>query len=92
MTKLRVGIVFGGRSVEHEVSVASATSIREALDPGRYEVSLLVSTPKAAGGSAAPGALPANAGRGEEVSLPAVPGDGTLMSVARGASRSGGST
>ena len=25
MDKLRVGIVFGGRSVEHEVSIASAT-------------------------------------------------------------------
>ena len=41
MDKIRVGLVFGGRSVEHEVSVASATSILGALDPGRYEVTLL---------------------------------------------------
>ncbi|MSO84116.1 MAG: D-alanine--D-alanine ligase A, partial [Acidobacteria bacterium] len=35
--KLRVGIIFGGRSGEHEVSVASATSIFKHLDPMRYE-------------------------------------------------------
>lgn len=34
--KLRVGILFGGRSTEHEVSVASATTVYEALDPARY--------------------------------------------------------
>jgi D-alanine-D-alanine ligase len=81
MTKLRVGIVFGGRSVEHEVSVASATSIREALDPGRYDVSLLCVDTEGRWRLGGPGALPANAGRGEEVSLPAVPGDGTLISA-----------
>jgi D-alanine-D-alanine ligase len=36
MSKLRVGIVFGGRSTEHEVSVASATAVFQALDPSRY--------------------------------------------------------
>ena len=36
MPKLRVGIVFGGRSTEHEVSVTSATTILKALDPARY--------------------------------------------------------
>src|SRR4029453_13276235 len=41
MTKLRVGLLFGGRSVEHEVSVASASSIFRALDPARYEVRLV---------------------------------------------------
>ena len=81
MSKLRVGIVFGGRSVEHEVSVASATSIREALDPSRYEVSLLCVDTEGRWRLGAPGALPANAGRGEEVTLPAVPGDGTLVSA-----------
>jgi D-alanine-D-alanine ligase len=38
MAKLRVGLLFGGRSVEHEVSIASASSIFQALDPSRYEV------------------------------------------------------
>jgi D-alanine-D-alanine ligase len=36
--KLRVGVVFGGRSGEHEVSVRSARSVIEALDKNRYEV------------------------------------------------------
>jgi D-alanine-D-alanine ligase len=35
--KLRVGIIYGGRSGEHEVSVASAASIIRHLDPERYE-------------------------------------------------------
>ena len=34
--KLRIGILFGGRSTEHEVSVVSATTVLKALDPGRY--------------------------------------------------------
>ena len=38
MSKLRVGLLFGGRSVEHEVSIASASFIFKALDPSRYEV------------------------------------------------------
>jgi D-alanine-D-alanine ligase len=41
MTKLRVGIVFGGRSTEHEVSVTSATTILSALDPSRYDPVLI---------------------------------------------------
>jgi len=35
--KLRVGVIYGGRSGEHEVSVASAASIIKHLDRGRYE-------------------------------------------------------
>ena len=35
--KLRVGVIYGGRSGEHEVSVASAASIFKHLDAERYE-------------------------------------------------------
>jgi D-alanine-D-alanine ligase len=35
--KLRVGVIYGGRSGEHEVSVASAASVIKALDRTRYE-------------------------------------------------------
>ena len=35
--KLRVGVLFGGRSGEHEVSLASAASVIRALDPEKYE-------------------------------------------------------
>ncbi len=34
----RIAILFGGRSAEHEVSVVSARSVMDALDPGRFEV------------------------------------------------------
>ena len=37
MKKLRVAVIFGGKSGEHEVSIASAASIFKHLDPGRYE-------------------------------------------------------
>jgi len=37
MAKLRVGVIYGGRSGEHEVSVASAASIIKHLDRSRYE-------------------------------------------------------
>ena len=36
--KLRVGIIFGGRSGEHEVSYCSATSIINAIDKNKYTV------------------------------------------------------
>jgi D-alanine-D-alanine ligase len=36
--KLRVALVFGGRSGEHEVSVVSARSVAAALDRERYEI------------------------------------------------------
>jgi D-alanine-D-alanine ligase len=36
--KLRVAVIAGGRSSEHEISLASARSVLEALDPDRYEV------------------------------------------------------
>jgi len=36
--KIRVGVIFGGRSGEHEVSLVSATSVINALDRVQYEV------------------------------------------------------
>src|SRR6202163_3941645 len=36
--KLRVAVIFGGRSGEHEVSLASAASVIRALDPEKYDV------------------------------------------------------
>jgi D-alanine-D-alanine ligase len=37
MARVRVAVVMGGRSSEHEISLASARSVIEALDPARYE-------------------------------------------------------
>lgn len=39
--KLRVGIIFGGRSGEHEVSLQSAKNVISALDRKKYEVVLI---------------------------------------------------
>lgn len=36
--KIRVAILFGGKSGEHEVSLASARSVMHALDPSKYEI------------------------------------------------------
>ena len=38
MKKLRVGILFGGRSGEHEVSLLSAASVLNAIDKNKFEV------------------------------------------------------
>jgi len=36
--RIRVGVIFGGRSGEHEVSLRSAESIIQSLDPSKYDV------------------------------------------------------
>jgi D-alanine-D-alanine ligase len=36
--RIRLGVLFGGRSGEHEVSLISAASLLKALDPTKYEV------------------------------------------------------
>ena len=41
MAKQRVGIVFGGKSAEHEVSLQSAKNIVDAIDKSRFDVVLL---------------------------------------------------
>ena len=41
MSKVRVGIIFGGRSAEHEVSLQSARNIVDALDRTRFEPVLI---------------------------------------------------
>lgn len=61
--KLRVGVVFGGRSGEHEVSIRSARSVVAALDKEKYEVVPLAITRAGAWltGDAARQLLPAEA-------------------------------
>ena len=41
MSKLRVGVIFGGKSAEHEVSLQSAKNIVEAIDKEKFDVTLL---------------------------------------------------
>lgn len=35
---IKIGVIFGGRSGEHEVSLVSATSVIQALNPKKYEI------------------------------------------------------
>ena len=78
MEKLRIGLLFGGRSVEHDVSIVSATSILGALDPARYEVSL-IGIDRAGRWHLSSGADPLAAVLDEpEVFLPASPGTKAL--------------
>src|SRR5258708_25152260 len=46
MSRLRVAVLSGGRSGEHEVSLRSAESIVAAMDPARYEVERIFITPE----------------------------------------------
>ena len=39
--KIRLGVLCGGRSAEHEVSVISARSMLEAIDKDKYELVMI---------------------------------------------------
>jgi D-alanine-D-alanine ligase len=81
MAKVKVGLLFGGRSVEHEVSIASAASIFRALDPTRYDVSLVAIDQNGRWHLAPPALPPEGEIAGPEVRLPASPGEGQLLAV-----------
>jgi D-alanine-D-alanine ligase len=70
--------------VEHEVSLASAASILRALDPHSYETRLLAIDPEGRWHLAGPALPPEASLDAEEVTLPAVPAGGALVSRARG--------
>src|SRR5215216_371743 len=38
MSKIKIGIIFGGRSGEHEISVRSAKTVIEQIDKDKYEI------------------------------------------------------
>src|SRR6266567_6164281 len=78
---LRVGVIFGGRSGEHEVSLASAASVVRALDPEKYDA-----VPIGIGkdgrwfiGTPAQKMLPDVLRQGQRVMLSADPNVGALM-------------
>jgi len=83
-TRLRVGILFGGRSGEHEVSLASAASVIRALDPEKYEAVPIGITKEGRWlvGAGAQKLLPEVLKSGERVVLPADPSAASLVPVA----------
>jgi D-alanine-D-alanine ligase len=84
--RLRVGILFGGRSGEHEVSLASAASVIRALDPEKYEaVPIGISKDgRWLVGFGAVKMLPEVLKSGERVSLPPDPTSAALVPLAQG--------
>jgi len=98
VTRLRVGVIYGGRSGEHEVSLASAAAVFRHLDRSRYEPIairiekdgrwMLAAEPPAISKAAdviAARATPAGPGR--EAHLVAHPGGDTLLTIDRSPSR-----
>jgi D-alanine-D-alanine ligase len=93
--KLRVGVIYGGRSGEHEVSLASAAAVVQNLDPERYlPVAILIEKDGRWVLPARPPAIAVaadviNAGKKElseasrEAHLVAHPGADTLLTVDR---------
>jgi D-alanine-D-alanine ligase len=82
--KLRVAVLYGGRSGEHEISIRSAESIMAAMDPEKYEIVRLFITPE---GKWEPRAIQPEPGSnpGIDVVFPALHGtfgeDGTMQGL-----------
>lgn len=68
MPRLRVGVIFGGRSEEHAVSLQSAAEVLSALDPERFDVVLMGIT-REGKFLAGPGSLEALAGAAAPAAL-----------------------
>jgi len=90
--RLRVGVLFGGRSGEHEVSLASAASVIRGLDPDKYEA-VPVGISKEGHwlvGNAAHKMLPEVLKAGQRVVMAADPTDAALIPLDRSGSGEGG--
>ena len=87
--RLRVGILFGGRSGEHEVSLASAASVIRALDPQKYEAVPIGITKDGRWlvGTNAQKMLPEVLKSGERVVLPPDPSAAALVPLGAGTSQ-----
>ena len=81
--KLRVGVLFGGRSGEHEVSLASASSIIRGLDPQKYEAVPIGITKEGHWliGAGAQRMLPEVLRTGQRVVMSADPTESALMPI-----------
>jgi D-alanine-D-alanine ligase len=87
--RLRVGVLFGGRSGEHEVSLASAASVIRALDPEKYDVVPIGISKDGRWlvGTGAQKMLPDVLRTGDRVFLPPDPTAATIVPVAQGSGR-----
>jgi D-alanine-D-alanine ligase len=96
VNKLRVGVIYGGRSGEHEVSLASAAAVFANLDPARYEAvpikiekggrwCLPTDPPRITSAADVIGGKVSDQGAGREALLMARPSGETLLSIDRAA-------
>ena len=94
MKKIRIGIIYGGRSGEHEVSLASAAAVFKNLDPDRYQAvairiekdgrwTLPAQPPTRASAAAVIATTASPTDPGPEAHLVAHPGTETLISINR---------
>jgi len=90
--RLRVGVLFGGRSGEHEVSLASAASVIRGLDPEKYEAVPIGITKEGHWrlGAGAQKMLPEVLRGGQDVMMTADPTNASLVPLGGGAGSSGG--
>src|SRR5438093_1274801 len=94
MNKLRLGLIFGGRSAEHEVSLRSARSVLKAINRDKYEMTLIGISKEGRWLAGADPLAALAAGSGEaaaapEAMLSAEPGKRELLTVtANGSARS----
>ncbi|MCK5366676.1 MAG: D-alanine--D-alanine ligase A, partial [Gammaproteobacteria bacterium] len=92
--RLRVGILFGGRSAEHEVSVRSALSVMQAMDRDKYELVPIGVSKAGEWRRLDAGALEGSARtlvlQGERVALLPHPEDQSLVPLDNGAGGAGG--
>ena len=89
--RLRVGVLFGGRSGEHEVSLASAASVIRGLDPDKYEPVPIGISKEGHWliGNAAQKMLPEVLKAGQRVVMAADPTDAALIPLDRSAETGG---
>lgn len=81
--KIRVGVVYGGRSGEHEVSLRSARSVMQSLDPAKYEVVPIGITKDGRWFAGEIDALTPGTAAARPATLLPEPSDATLMAVDR---------
>ncbi|MDO1584663.1 D-alanine--D-alanine ligase family protein [Rhizobium oryzicola] len=82
--KLKIGVLFGGQSAEHDVSIMSATNVMKAMDRGRYDVLPIGVDRDGCWWLGADDGEPLQPGRGVQVAL--LPGGkGRLVAVGDGA-------
>jgi D-alanine-D-alanine ligase len=83
--RLKVGVLFGGRSGEHEVSLASAASVIRGLDPDKYEAVPIGITKEGHWliGTSAQKMLPEVLRTGQRVTMTADPTDAALVPLDR---------